>query len=134
MKLHHVGMVVPDIARSGRNCAIAFAVESSSPMFLDPVQQVFVQFWTLPGSESSIEFIQPASETSPSAQLLKRGGGLAHICFEVDDIDQAIKDACSHGAIIVQHPVPAEAFGGRNIAFVIYQDLGLLEFVESEHK
>lgn len=134
MKLHHVGMVVPDIARSGQRCATALGVEPSGPVFLDPIQQVYVQFWSLPGSDSNIEFIQPASESSPSAQLLKRGGGLTHLCFEVQDLERAVEDACSRGALVVQHPLPAEAFGGRRIAFVIYQDLGVLEFVESEDR
>ena len=64
-------------------------------------------------------------------QLLeKSGGGLAHLCFEVDDIHAAVRDANNQGAILVCAPVPAVAFEHRPIAFLFYRDMGLVEFVQ----
>jgi catechol 2,3-dioxygenase-like lactoylglutathione lyase family enzyme len=62
-----------------------------------------VQFWT-DGGPVSFEFIQPAAEDSPVRRTLESSGGLAHLCFEVGDIQAAVRDAESQGAIVVCAP------------------------------
>ena len=132
MKLHHVGMVVRNIEESSKVFAEALGGRLQSAAVDDPIQQVKVEFWTIPGSESTLEFIQPLTETSPAAQLMKKGGGLAHLCFEVDDIEASVRNAQACGALVIQQPVPATAFDGRRIAFIYYRNLGVMELVEGE--
>lgn len=128
MKLHHIGIGVGNIERQAPSYAARFGWRPASEIFHDPIQRADVQFWT--DGSVSYEFIQPAGEDSPVRGALKRGGGLAHLCFEVSDIHAAVRDAESQGAIVVCAPVPAVAFDQRPIAFLFFRGLGLVEFVE----
>ncbi len=60
------------------------------------------------------------------------GGGVHHLCFQIetlDEYDDLIKKA---GFTAVSGPAFAPAFGhGRRVAFVHAPGLGLLEFVET---
>ncbi len=129
MKLHHIGIVVGNIERQAPRCAAQFGLQPASPIIHDPIQKADVQFWS-DGRTVTYEFIQPASEDSPVRQTLEKGGGLAHLCFEVSDIDAAVKEAGDQGAITVCPPVPAVAFDHRPIAFLFFRGMGLVEFVQ----
>ena len=129
MKLHHVGIEVASIERHGNLLARQFGWQPSSAVIHDPIQRADVQFW-IDERGTSFEFIQPASEDSPVRRALRNGGGLAHLCFEVPDIQAAVRDAEAQGALVVCAPVPAVAFDHRPIAFLFFRGIGLTEFVE----
>lgn len=82
----------------------------------EPEQRAKVAFFPLGGSE--VELVQPTdSESGLSKWLDKRGEGLHHICFEVDDIDAALANLKAQGVqLINQEPVLNSA--GRRLAFV----------------
>jgi methylmalonyl-CoA/ethylmalonyl-CoA epimerase len=128
VKLHHIGIEVGNIERQAPRCAAQFGWRQVSAIVHDPIQRANVQFWT--DGSMSYEFIQPAGKDSPIRSALKSGGGLAHLCFEVGDIQAAVREAEAQGAIIVCAPVPAVAFDQRPIAFLFFRGLGLVEFVE----
>lgn len=130
MKLHHVGIAVANIERHAGRCAAQFGLHPTSAIIHDPVQRADVQFWS-DGGPVSFEFIQPAGEDSPVRnKAAGNGGGLAHLCFEVPDIQTAVRNAENQGAIVVCAPVPAAAFDHRPIAFLFFRGMGLVEFVE----
>jgi methylmalonyl-CoA/ethylmalonyl-CoA epimerase len=62
--------------------------------------------------------------------FLKRGGGLHHLCYEVEDLEKQLEIARSMGMLVTRPPRPAVAFGGRRIAFVYTKHLLLLELLE----
>jgi len=130
MRLHHIGIVVDDIERHGAHYAEQLELQPLSPIVTDPVQRVRVQFWG-DGRGVSLELIQPLGEDSPVRRFLEKGGGLNHLCFEVEDIAGAVEYARTKGAICVVDPVPAMAFSGRRIAFLFFRYIGLVEFVEA---
>ena len=131
MKLHHVGMVVKSIAGSGPDLARAVCVQAQGPVCHDPAQQVSVQFFAGAQDHVSIELIEPAGAGSPVLKFLQNGGGLAHLCYEVPDITEALDEALANGAVLVSGPSPAAAFQGRSIAFLYFRGAGLIEFLES---
>ena len=56
-----------------------------------PAEHVKVAFLALPHGEGHIELVQPTdSETGIARFLAKRGEGIHHICFRVDDIAAAM--------------------------------------------
>jgi methylmalonyl-CoA/ethylmalonyl-CoA epimerase len=132
MKLHHIGIVVRDLGHSGRAYEGALGLVAASRVFLDPIQNVRLQFWRARDG-SYIELIEPAGKDSPVWREAQKGGGLNHLCFETSDIGQTIDDSVQKGAMVVRPPAPAVAFGGQPVAFLYFLDLGLLEFVESPH-
>ena len=100
------------------------------PAVHDPLQRVIVQFWGREGDSIPIELIEPVGDDSPVAGFLGKGGGLAHLCYEVDDLERILENVRQKGAILISGPVPAAVFDERRIAFVILRGIGVTEFVE----
>lgn len=131
MKLHHVGIVVQDLEAWGEAYASSLGLVQDAEIVHDPIQKVRVQFWR-DEAANLVELIEPAAPDSPVWGELKKGGGLNHLCYEVDDIEGRVQDAVAGGAILAVTPVPAVALSGRRIAFLYLRKVGLIEFVEKE--
>ena len=86
-----------------------------------PTQKVRTAF--LPVGESRIELLEPTADDSPVSQfLIRRGGGVHHICFAVDDIEAALADLKERGfRLLHDHPVPGA--DGKLVAF-LHPDAG----------
>lgn len=86
-----------------------------------PSQKVRTAF--LPVGDSRIELLEPTSEDSPVAKFLaKRGGGVHHVCFAVDDIDAALADLNSRGFRLL-HRSAVPGADGKRVAF-LHPDAG----------
>ena len=68
------------------------------------------------------------------SNCLKKGGGLHHVCYEIDDLELGLCEARSAGLVVVANPTPAVAFGGRRIAWVCSKSRLLLELLERNRK
>ena len=132
MRLCHVGIVVRSIEEQLLYYQEHFGLTPFLPNTHDPLQDVYVAFLQSEDSMVLLELIEPASEASPVANALERGGGLNHLCYSVPNLDTAIDHLVDKGAILVQPPTPAIAFGGRRIAFVYTKLRELVELVEEE--
>lgn len=129
--LHHLGFVVRSISKDARNFAGMMGLTWDEKIFHDPTQQVRVSFfYPLDMRNPVYELVEPASETSPVAHFLKKGGGLHHVCYEIDDIEAALMAAQKSGMAVVSRPTPAVAFEGRRIAWVCSRSRMLMEFLE----
>ncbi len=128
---HHIGLVVGSIAEVVEDFAKSVYATWDGKVILDPLQVVRVTF-VRPSLQlnPAIELIEPAGEDSPVLGFLKRGGGLHHLCYEVDGLEQQLQSARSAGMLIAKPPQPAVAFGGRRIAWVYTKNRLLLEFLE----
>ena len=81
-----------------------------------PSQKVRTAF--LPSGEPSIELLEPTSPDSPIAGFLeKRGPGIHHLCFAVDDLDGML-DALAQDGYRLIHRFPVEGAGGKRVAFL----------------
>jgi len=81
-------------------------------------------------SSFAIEIISPLSGSSSLSARMKRGGGLDHICFSTENIDQQLQIEQINGAIVVLEPTVAKLFN-RKVAFVIRRSGLLTEFIEN---
>ncbi len=131
LKLHHVGHLVKDIKAASRSLTQEYGYEIESKVIEDQVQTAFVQFLRLPKSSSWLELVSPNGENSKLSAALKRGGGLHHLCYEVENIDQACTELRNRKLALLSKPVPAVAFGGRRIAWLIDSTRLLTELVEA---
>lgn len=130
-RLHHVGFVVGSIPESLGGFARWMGVSADPVIYHDPVQRVRVAFLAsaVPG-EAQIELVEPASPDSPVQRFLASSGGLHHLCYEVDDLDAHMREMRASGCRLVRPPVPAVAFAGRRIGWMLTQQNLLLEFLE----
>jgi len=130
MKLHHVGIVVPKIQDSLGEITKYLKFETIGLPTLVGSQKVNICFLKI--GEPFLELIEPIEESSPIAEFAKKGGGIHHLCFEVKDIHQQVKEMSKKGATVLVEPV--EGFDSRLIAFVDLNmrntKCGLIELLE----
>jgi methylmalonyl-CoA/ethylmalonyl-CoA epimerase len=91
---------------------------------------VKVAFFSTPASEAQLELVEPAGTDAPVRAFLEKGGGLHHLCYEVEDCEAALRAIREQRGMIVKRPNPAVAFGGRRIAWALTAEKLLLEFLE----
>lgn len=99
-----------------------------------PSEQVRIAFLPMGGpGGSEIELIEPlALDSSLSRFLEKRGEGLHHICLEVENIDDALREMRAKGAPVLDNE-PRVAAEGRAIFLHPKGTNGvLLELIEKE--
>jgi methylmalonyl-CoA/ethylmalonyl-CoA epimerase len=130
LRLHHFGFVVNNIDQTVASFARSVNGSWNGAIFHDPVQKVKVTFLLMPGTDVQMELVEPAEEKSPVRAFLKKGGGLHHLCYEVEDCEQAMMAMRKLGSMIVKRPKPAVAFQGRKIAWVLTSEKLLIELLE----
>ncbi len=107
-KIHHVGIVVRNI-----EAAYAFYRDTLSlpvaKQDIIPDQGVKAALLTIGASE--IELLEPLDPNTGVARFLERQGeGLHHLCFETDDVAQALEAAKAKGLpVIDRQPRPGLA-------------------------
>jgi len=72
----------------------------------------------LPVGDMEIELVQPTSDESGIARYLnKRGPGIHHICFEVDDIEASLESLKASGVRLINSE-PTIGTSGKRFAFI----------------
>lgn len=131
VSLHHIGCVVDSIEQRIESYRLSLGAVSISQIFEDPIQRSRVAFLDLPTPGLvQFELVQPAGPDSPVTRFLEKGGGLHHLCYEVDDLGEQIQWMKSQRATLLRSPKPAVAFGGRHIAWMRTRDALLIEYLE----
>lgn len=114
-KIDHVAIVVDDIDEALRFWRDALGLDLHQVEEV-PDQESLVAF--LPVGDGEIELVEPTSQDSGVARYLnKRGPGIHHICFEVDDI-QATLDRLKNHDVRLIHESALTGTGGKKFAFI----------------
>jgi methylmalonyl-CoA/ethylmalonyl-CoA epimerase len=114
-RIDHIGIAVQNI-----NAALKF-FQDALGMPLDHIAseeggRTKVAF--MPVGSSDVELVEPQDAESGLAKFLaKRGEGVHHICFEVDDIDAALARLKEHGTQLIDE-TPRVNGQGMRYAFV----------------
>jgi methylmalonyl-CoA/ethylmalonyl-CoA epimerase len=130
LTLHHVGILVPDIAQAVEQYVARFGYRVCSEIVHDPVQTAHVRFLSLTGAAPFVELVTPDGPGSKLGNALKKGGGLNHLCYVSSEIEDDCRRLRESGLWILQSPVAAEAFPGRRIAWLMGRDGIPIELVE----
>lgn len=83
-------------------------------------QRVRVAFYALgpAGHEVKLELLEPTSDESPIARHIeKRGEGMHHIAYTVDDLEKRLAELKSDGVRLIDE-TPRRGAGGTRIAFI----------------
>ncbi len=113
-KINHIAIAVADIdgALSFWRDALGLVVDHIEDV---PSQKAVVGF--LPCGDSEVELVKPTAEDTGIAKFLaERGGGMHHLCFEVDDIDAMLLQLKDKGVRLINET--AMELPGRKMAFV----------------
>ena len=129
LKFHHVGIVTKDLAN-----AVTFYEKlgyTASPRYDDPIQKVSIHLMER-SDGPMVEIILPAEDNASLKRLLERSGaGPYHTCYEVADLPASVGLLKAEAFWPVGEMVPAVAFGGRRIIFLLSAKIGLIELVEA---
>lgn len=89
LEVHHIGVVVDDIEKAMVPYRDVFGMEIVKVFDVEPFA-ARVAF--LPLKNTYIELVQPTNPEDGLGKFLQRGGGMHHICYEVEDIDKVMKE------------------------------------------
>jgi methylmalonyl-CoA/ethylmalonyl-CoA epimerase len=120
-RLNHVAIVVPDLAAASAVYGRVLGARTSEPRPL-PEHGVTVVFVELPNTK--IELLEPLGDTSPVRRFLDRnpGGGMHHVCYEVDDIVAARDRLGAVGARVLGDGEPRIGAHDKPVLFLHPKD------------
>ena len=113
-KINHVAIAVKDVEESLKFWRDALGLEVDHVEDV-PSQKSEVVFIPVGGSE--IELVKPTSADTGVAKFLdEKGGGMHHLCLEVDNIEGMLNQLKDKGVRLINE-IPLE-LPGRKMAFV----------------
>ena len=131
--LHHIGVAtVRDLIQSNPRLQEPFALRIGNLAHLTIQFRTYRCAFSVAEKETLvIELVAPLGPNSPIDRTLKKGGGPYHLCYEVPDINAAIRHFTEQGSLLHSGPVPAVAFEMREIAWLMTEVDLLVELVQA---
>jgi methylmalonyl-CoA/ethylmalonyl-CoA epimerase len=140
LKLDHIGFVVENIDKV-KELFETVGLDTGTDAVVNPLQKVSASFVNVGEKDDIyIELLEPASDDSPISNFLhKKGGGLHHLCFEVNDIEKTTYELNAKGFRMVTPPEDCTAYdenlkreckASTKIAFFIISKGVLIELIE----
>lgn len=113
-RVSHIGIAVKDLDKGIEFYQkLGLELEGTEEV---PSQKVKVAFF--PCGDTRIELLAPTSEDSPVAKFIeKKGEGIQHIAFAVDDLPKALKKAEESGITLIDKE-PRPGAHNADIAFL----------------
>lgn len=120
-RLNHMAIAVPDLAAATATYRDILGALVTPPEDL-PEHGVTVVFVELPNTK--IELLHPLGDASPIAGFLAKapGGGIHHVCYEVDDILAARDRLKAAGARVLGDGEPRIGAHGKPVLFLHPKD------------
>lgn len=116
MRIDHIAVAVKSVEDTADRLCRVTGYARRTAVVTNTRQRVNVLFLARPGS-LDIKLIEPADPDSPLWGSLRRGEGLHHVAFKVDDVQTATEELRAQGVRILAPPEPGEAFDEALIAF-----------------
>ena len=129
--VHHVGIAVADLDASLLVYEELFGARLEHR---ESVEDQGVEAASLRVGESRIELLRPLGPDTPVGRFLaKRGPGMHHVAFEVDDVGAELARLRAEGAQLIDDS-PRRGLFGLQVAFVHPEATGgvLAEFVSDD--
>jgi methylmalonyl-CoA/ethylmalonyl-CoA epimerase len=113
--IHHLGVAVEDLDEALATYERLFDAELEHRA---TVPEQGVEAAAVLVGAGRVELLEPLAEDTPVGRFLaKRGPGMHHVAYEVDDVQAAVTELAEAGAeLIDEHP--REGLFGLQVAFV----------------
>jgi len=113
-RIDHIGIAVDDLEKAiAAYRALGLELGEIEAV---PEQQVNVAMF--PCGESRVELLESTSDEGPIARFIqKKGPGMHHVAFAVDDIDETVRSLTGTGVRMIDES-PRDGADGARIAFI----------------
>ena len=113
--IHHVAVAVRDLDEAIETYGRLFGAELEHR---DTVSEQGVEAAAVLVGESRIELLAATDEDTPVGRFLaRRGPGMHHVAYEVDDIEAQLVTLAEQGVELIDHE-PRRGLYGMQVAFV----------------
>ena len=113
--VHHAGFAVTDLDEAVETYGLLFGATLEHR---DAVAEQGVEAASVLVGASRIELLVPTGDDTPVGRFLaKRGPGMHHVAYEVDDVGSALAGLQHAGAELIDQ-VPRRGLFGLEVAFV----------------
>lgn len=114
-KIDHIGIAVRSIEKTSELFSNILGLEVAGEEVVEE-QKVKVAF--LPLGDSEVELLESTSPEGPIARFIeKKGEGIQHIAFRVDNIEEVLEKLKKGGVRLIDEK-PRYGAGGAKIAFL----------------
>ena len=114
-KIDHLGIAVSSIDSGKKFWQDVMGLELEGT---ETVEEQKVTTGFMPVGESEVELLESTSPDGPIAKYIeKRGAGLQHVAFRVENIDEALAELKEKGVQLIDQ-TPRNGAGGARIAFL----------------
>ena len=114
-RIHHLGLAVADLDEAVATYERLFGARVEHR---DRVPDQGVEAASLRLGESRVELLASLGDDTPVGKFLaKRGPGMHHVAYEVDDLPATLADLAEHGAELIDER-PRRGLFGLEVAFV----------------
>ena len=119
-RVDHVGIVVSDTAAAVRVYESLFGLAADPSLENEPegVRLTFLRPREADAEATTVELLEPTrADTGVARYLERRGEGMHHVCFEVDDVAAEIARLAAEGYEVLDR-TPRRGMHGERLAFV----------------
>jgi methylmalonyl-CoA/ethylmalonyl-CoA epimerase len=114
-KVDHIGIAVKSLDETLRFYQEVLGLDLQG---IEVVEEQKVKVAFLPIGDTEIELLESTDKDGPIAKYIeKRGEGIQHIAYRVDDIEKAIEEMKAKGIRMIDEK-PRYGAGGAKIAFL----------------
>jgi methylmalonyl-CoA/ethylmalonyl-CoA epimerase len=132
LRINHLGIASPTLDEAMGRMGKLFGMEAEH---VEEVAEQRVRTAFFPVGPSTLEYLESTDPEGPVGKFLeKKGPGIHHVAFEVDDVDAAVKELLAKGVRMIDKEPRSGAHGAR-IAFIHPAETGgvLMELCQSGH-
>ncbi len=114
-KIEHIGIAVKDLEKSNSLFSLLFG---APPYKTEVVESEGVKTSFFASGPNKIELLEATTPESAIARFIeKKGEGIHHIAFAVDDIEKEITRLTDSGFLLI-NPVPKKGADDKLVAFL----------------
>lgn len=130
LRINHLGIASPTLDEAMGRMGKLFGMEADH---VEEVAEQRVRTAFFPVGPSTLEYLESTDPEGPVGKFLeKKGPGIHHVAFEVDDVDAAVEELLAKGVRMIDK-VPRAGAHGCRIAFIHPAETGgvLMELCQS---
>lgn len=128
MKINHIGYLVKKLEKAKKEF-LGLGYQEIQEDVYDDFRGINICFLEKDGYV--VELVESVISDSVVAGLYKKvGNSPYHICYEVENLEQAMEELRGKRYVSWDEPHEAKVFGGKRVCFLIHPYLGMIELLE----